>query len=144
MGCKLTDHPSDRSKRSDGFKNLLNMEIQELSNKIALNPEVISGFEKILGLKFVAGKTSGNLCFADNNNEIRDDFKQVFTSIDLTNYFYAVLHSQPYREQFEQSAAIDFSKVSFSLSSQCAISFFAVEGIVMNFSNDIISLSTGK
>ena len=89
------------------------MEIQELSNKIALNPEVISGFEKILGLKFVAGKTSSNLCFADNNNEIRDDFKQVFTSIDLTNYFYAVLHSQPYREQFEQSAAIDFSHIPF-------------------------------
>ncbi len=89
------------------------MEIQELFNKLALSPETISEFEKRLDIEFISEKTSGNLCFADNNDEIRDDFKQVFTSIDLSNYFYAVLHSQPYREQFEQSAAIDFSHIPF-------------------------------
>lgn len=35
----------------------------------------------------------GNLCFACNNEELQDDFKQVFSLADLADYCFAVLHT---------------------------------------------------
>ena len=76
-----------------------------------LNPEIVKQIEKGLGLTFVpdastslsnpsstGSATGGNLCFANNNDELRDEFKQTFAPIDLLDYIYAVLHSPAYRE----------------------------------------------
>jgi predicted helicase len=39
--------------------------------------------------------TIGNLCFA-NCNEIRPEFRQTFTMIDVLDYCYAILHSETF------------------------------------------------
>ncbi len=58
-----------------------------------LNPEIINQVADCLGLLFINEKgTEGNVCFV-NSNELRPEFRQSFTSIDLLDYCYAVLHS---------------------------------------------------
>ena len=58
----------------------------------AIQPEIILQFETKLGLFYISEKTSeGNLCFS-NHEEIRADFKQTFTKIDILNYINAFLH----------------------------------------------------
>ena len=75
-------------------------------DKLASDSEFISGLETKLDLDFVPEKVTGNLCFANNSDEIRDDFKQVFTSADLSDYLYAVLHSQLYQKRNEESSKL--------------------------------------
>lgn len=61
--------------------------------KIILNPDIINQITNCLGLLFInENKTEGNVCFL-NSNELRPEFRQNFTSIDLLDYCYAVLHS---------------------------------------------------
>ena len=58
-----------------------------------LNPEIINQITDCLGLQFINEKeTEGNVCFI-NSNELRPEFRQSFTSTDLLDYCYAVLHS---------------------------------------------------
>jgi hypothetical protein len=58
-----------------------------------LNPEIINQITDCLGLLFINEKgTEGNVCFV-NSNELRPEFRQSFTSIDLLDYCYAILHS---------------------------------------------------
>ena len=58
-----------------------------------LNPEIINQVAECLGLQFISEKeTEGNVCFI-NSTELRPEFRQSFTSIDLLDYCYAVLHS---------------------------------------------------
>lgn len=83
-------------------------DIDKLIENLVYTPEIISRFETGLELDFVPQKISGNLCFANDSDELRDDFKQTFTSIDLSNYFYAVLYSQTYQKRKEEVSAIDF------------------------------------
>lgn len=53
---------------------------------------------KELGLTFINQKTSeGNLCFAKNNEELRPEFKEIFTASDLSNYEFALLYSEKYK-----------------------------------------------
>lgn len=62
-------------------------------------------------LQFVPIKENGNLCFATNNQDLRDEFKQVFHPIDLLNYIYAFLTSDAYEEKGESYRKIDFSGI---------------------------------
>lgn len=64
-----------------------------------LNNDLLHKIEVCLGLTFVREPENGNVCFANNNSELRDEFKQVFSSLDLLNYSYAVLHSPTYRKK---------------------------------------------
>lgn len=58
----------------------------------ALKDEIVRQFEIKLGLSYLSEKTpQGNLCFV-NNKEMRSDFKQTFTKIDILNYISAFLH----------------------------------------------------
>ncbi|MDD4729437.1 MAG: N-6 DNA methylase, partial [Dysgonamonadaceae bacterium] len=77
------------------------------------NPELIKEIEKGLGLTFVPEKEGGNLCFINNNDELRDEFKQTFAPIDLLDYIYAVLHSPTYREKYKEFLKIDFPRVPY-------------------------------
>lgn len=64
-----------------------------------LNPEIVKQIETNLGLILINEKeAAGEVCFA-NNKEIRSDYKQSFTSVDLLNYCYAFLHSSNYHHQ---------------------------------------------
>lgn len=78
-----------------------------------LNPEIVKQIEKELGLSFTPEKETGNLCFANNNDELRDEFKQSFAPIDLLDYIYAVLHSPSYREKYKEFLKIDFPRVPY-------------------------------
>jgi len=74
---------------------------------------IIKKIEENLGLNFVARPyDEGNVCMA-NSPEIRDDYKATFSSIDLWNYIYAVLHSKSYREKHKHFLKIDFSRVHY-------------------------------
>jgi len=85
----------------DNNKSYFNLSDLEFTNdqqkvdreEIILNPEIINQVSECLGLQFINEKeTEGNVCFI-NSNELRPEFRQNFTSIDLLDYCYAVLHS---------------------------------------------------
>ena len=78
-----------------------------------LNHESVEEFAKKIGLDFVPKKENGNVCFANNNDELRDDFKQVFNTIDFLNYIYAVSFSTISKEKFQKSFSTDFLKIPF-------------------------------
>ncbi|MDC6390461.1 hypothetical protein PP182_17355 [Maribacter sp. PR1] len=79
---------------------------------------IIKKIEDSLGLKFVvepldsAQGDTGNVCMA-NSPEIRNDYKDTFTPIDLLDYIYAVLHSPGYREKYKEFINIDFPRVPY-------------------------------
>ena len=74
---------------------------------------LVKQIEKDLGLTFVTEKEEGNLCFINNNDDLRDEFKQTFAPIDLLDYIYAVLHSPSYREKYKEFLKIDFLRVPY-------------------------------
>ena len=78
-----------------------------------LNHESIDEFAKKIGLDFVPIKENGNVCFANNNDELRDDFKQVFSTIGYIDYIYAVSFSAIYKEKFQKSFSTDFPEIPF-------------------------------
>ena len=55
--------------------------------------DIISEFKRITQLDFEKTISDGNLCFARNNEELRDDFKLFFTPADLLDYFTGVFQS---------------------------------------------------
>lgn len=86
------------------------------SNKIRtpnFKKEIINQIVEKLGLTFVAEREDGNVCFANNNDELRDEFKSVFAPVDLLDYIYAVLHSPAYREKYKEFLKIDFPRVPY-------------------------------
>ncbi|MBA0882730.1 type ISP restriction/modification enzyme [Flavobacterium undicola] len=83
-----------------------------------LNAEIVKQIADGLGLSFTNEKeTDSNVCFA-NSNEVRTEFKQSFTPIDLLDYIYAVLHSPTYREKYKEFLKIDFPRVPYPTDAQ--------------------------
>ena len=78
-----------------------------------LNEAIVKEIESKLGLSFVPEKEDGNVCFAGNNDDLQDEFKQTFAPIDLLDYIYAVLHSPNYREKYKEFLKIDFPRVPY-------------------------------
>ena len=78
-----------------------------------LDPKIVNEIAKKLGLTFTPEKETGNVCFANNNDELRDEFKQTFAPIDLLDYIYAILHSPSYREKYKEFLKIDFPRVPY-------------------------------
>ena len=63
-----------------------------------INSKIIEQIVNILGLLFVNQKgREGNVCFA-NNPDLRPEFRQSFTVLDLLDYSNAVLHSNTHRK----------------------------------------------
>jgi|SRR5690554_438897 len=92
----LGNYPFDKCQYQD--TDNLTQQTLELNNKI------IADFERILQLQFVEKTASENVCFANYNSELQDDFKQVFTQKDIFNYFYAVVLSSEYQQsQLEEN-----------------------------------------
>ena len=48
-----------------------------------ITAELISKLEKSTGLLYESTPTDTNVCFATHNLELRDDFKLVFTTVDV-------------------------------------------------------------
>ena len=60
--------------------------------------ELAEKISKALGLLFInLNELGGNVCFVNNNDELRPEFKEIFTTKDLLNYAYALLYSENYR-----------------------------------------------
>ncbi len=78
-----------------------------------LNPDILQQITEGVGLQFVAEKETGNVCFANNNDELRDEYKQTFAPIDVLDYIYAVLHSPDYRDKYKEFLKIDFPRVPY-------------------------------
>lgn len=52
-----------------------------------------------LGLLYLPDAAPGEVCYANDNAELRDDFKQVITPADVADYLHAVLHAPELRER---------------------------------------------
>lgn len=59
-----------------------------------LNREIVTEIEKRLGLSFLNEEEPHRVCFANQNAELQDAYKQVFSAIDLLDYVYAMLISE--------------------------------------------------
>lgn len=70
----------------------------------------VSKIIKQTSLEFAPEAEEGNVCFANNNSELRDDYKQNFTFINLLDYIYAVLHSSKYGEEHKNFLKIDLAQ----------------------------------
>lgn len=79
-----------------------------------LNTEIVQQLEKSLGLTFVLEAENGSVCFANNNEDLRDDFKLTFTATDLLNYIYAVLHSPSNNINDKKLLKIEFPFIPYS------------------------------
>ena len=87
------------------------------TNILDLNQESINEFAKKTGLDFVPKKENGNVCFANNNDELRDDFKQFFTTVDFLDYIYAVSFSVTFKKISHETFSTDFSQIPFPIGS---------------------------
>lgn len=96
------------------FNGLANVdEVAGVSEKQYLKPEIIEEITKKTGLTFVPENENGSVCFANNNDELRDEFKQVFTIKELLYYIYGMLYSTNYNENYDDFFEIDFLKIPF-------------------------------
>ncbi len=93
--------------------SLQSLDAEEKKRTPNLNMDIVKEIEQSLELSFVPERENGNLCFAQNNDELQDDYKQVFAPIDLLDYIYAVLHSPSYREKYKEFLKIDFPRVPY-------------------------------
>lgn len=57
----------------------------------SINLEIVDKIARSLGLIFLNRKETGNVCFA-NSDEVRPEFRQSFTTIDLLDYVFAMRH----------------------------------------------------
>ncbi|HRP17108.1 MAG TPA: hypothetical protein PL128_03845 [Ginsengibacter sp.] len=60
-------------------------------NPHVFNLDEVNQFARNLGSLFVTETTTGNVCYAEENAEMRGEFRQVFTAAHLRDYLYGVL-----------------------------------------------------
>ena len=75
--------------------------------------EVVEGIASQLGLLFIPERVpGGNVCLA-HTEEVRPEYRTVFSSSDLLGYLYAVWHSSSYIIRHEQFVKGDLSGFSY-------------------------------
>jgi hypothetical protein len=67
--------------------------------KVEHNISLVQRIACSLGLTFVLEREEGNVCFADHP-DLRSEFKQTFTPIDLLDYVYALVNSTAYNQKY--------------------------------------------
>ncbi len=66
-----------------------------------------------LGLVFVAEKEQeANVCMA-YSSEVRQEFRETFSTIDIVNYIYGILYSPTFQEKNKVLPKIDSSRIPF-------------------------------
>lgn len=65
-----------------------------LANSIGFDKKITTLFQKSTGLLYEGENKPGNVCFANNNEDMRDEFKQVFSTMDILYYVYGILTSK--------------------------------------------------
>ncbi len=66
------------------------MYLYALYGYIKMSKHLTQHLEQKLGLLFEEAPSTYNLCFANQNSELRNDFKRVFTPEDL--HYYTLAH----------------------------------------------------
>lgn len=66
---------------------------------LQFNPQIVSQIEKSLGLSFINDNEPHRVCFANQNTELQDTYKQVFSAVDLLDYLYASLISEQHHAE---------------------------------------------
>ncbi|ENW94771.1 hypothetical protein [Acinetobacter dispersus] len=77
-------------------QHLANFKVHELVlslSPLQFNPQIVSQIEKSLELSFINDNEPHRVCFASQNTELQDAYKQVFSAVDLLDYLYASLIS---------------------------------------------------
>lgn len=73
-----------------------------------LTEETINQIAHKTGLHFILEKDpEGNVCMA-NNKELRAEFRQTFSPIDILDYAYAILHSSDFRSTSKKNSKTNF------------------------------------
>jgi predicted helicase len=94
------------------MKPILSNQFLETSNNLALLKEVEQKIISTIGLIYSAeNEAQGNVCFA-NSSELRTEFRETFTAIDLQDYSYALLHSTEYKENFSELSKENLSLIT--------------------------------
>lgn len=84
----------------------------DLERDLAQEPRFRT-MERNLGLMFDPNLNEvGNVCMI-NASDVRNEYKESFITIDLLDYIYAMLHSSVYRNKYEETVDIDYSKVPY-------------------------------
>ena len=60
-----------------------------LRSPLQLNRDIVTQFEQQLGLSFIEQEQTGRVCFANQNKDLQDAYKQVFYTADLLAYVQA-------------------------------------------------------
>lgn len=60
---------------------------------LQFDQQLVSQIEKSLGLSYISENEPHRVCFASQNTELQDAYKQVFSAVDLLDYLYASLIS---------------------------------------------------
>ncbi|WEI19784.1 hypothetical protein PY247_08130 [Acinetobacter proteolyticus] len=77
-------------------QHLTHFKVHELVlslSPLQFNPQLVCQIEKSLGLNFINDNEPPLVCFANQNTELQDAYKQVFNPVDLLDYLYASLIS---------------------------------------------------
>ena len=88
---------------------------KEIKRKVITHyTAILTSFEQQLGLRYQESNQIGRICYAQNNTDLRDDFKISFDSEDLFEYLYA------WRlfEVFEMGDAPSTSSVGLALNKE--------------------------
>ena len=59
-----------------------------------MDPNLIKQIEQKLGLLFINEESPNNLCFANDNDLLKDEFKTTFTANDLHCFFKVNINRQ--------------------------------------------------
>lgn len=78
-----------------------------------INDALIHKLELSTGLKYNAADTASNLCYANANNDLRDEFKEVFGRNDVLCFLKAVPDTDsPTAEEFWKWVKIGKSRIN--------------------------------
>ncbi|MCH7294907.1 hypothetical protein [Acinetobacter higginsii] len=75
-------------------QHLASFKVHELVlslSPLQFDQQLVCQIEKSLGLSFINDNEPHRVCFANQNTELQDAYKQVFSPVDLLDYLYASL-----------------------------------------------------
>ena len=76
-------------------------------------PQIVTQISQHIGMIFIPQEESGgNVCLA-NSEEVRPEYRTTFSSVDLLNYFYALIHSRSYSTKFKEALKEDLSGLPY-------------------------------
>lgn len=98
-GKEKASTPVGKTSKGGGFRNSI------------LNPDITTKIAQQIGLTFVSEKEAeGNVCMA-NSGEVRAEFRENFSTIDVLDYIFGVMHSVSDQENNKESLKLDSMRI---------------------------------